>query len=160
MENGLKKMLSTSTVHLQQSLLHPGFLCLLETTSLPTGFWDPHLLFFLSSALLSLCSLPPGFSSALLLNFCNPCPWEGGSRPVFLINQKSLALAARKGSGSTERSGSVHSTTTEPTKPRDFPGIPFQEHSLEKGVGILGANKSLESAGLDVGMRMKVGILL
>lgn len=72
-------------------------------------FWgDTHFLFLFSFLLLPLCPLAPGFSSSLLLNFFNPSTSEGGSRPVFLINQKSLALTTRKASKNAELFGSMH----------------------------------------------------
>lgn len=64
--------------------------------------------FLLSFLSLALYSLAPGFSSSLLLNFFNPSTSEGGSCPVFLINQKSLAVTTRKASKNAELFGSTH----------------------------------------------------
>lgn len=104
-------MFSESTVHLQGDI---------ESTSsekAPTTFLKPlsplvffyvHFLFLFSFLLLPLYPLAPGFSSSLLLHFLNPSTSEGGSHPVFLINQKSLALTTRKASKNAELFGSMH----------------------------------------------------
>lgn len=73
---------------------------------------DAHFYILFSFLLLPLYPPAPGFSSSLLLNFLNPSTSEGGSRPVFLIYQKSLALT-RKASKNTELFGSMHSITIE-----------------------------------------------
>lgn len=48
------------------------------------------------------------FSSSLLLRFFNPSTSEGGNCPVFLINQRSLALTTRKASKNAALLGSMH----------------------------------------------------